>query len=143
MSVLIVGCGNLGAYLANLLSEEGWEIVVADWQEQAFSQLSASFSGIKIVGDVSELDVLERAGIADAQALIATTKRDNVNLMVAQIARELYGVPLVLARVEDPKREESYRELDITTICPTVMGALQLRELLTTNLRPSPKGGQR
>lgn len=49
MSVLIVGCGNLGAYLANLLSTEGWEVVVVDWQEEAFSQLSSSFSGIKVI----------------------------------------------------------------------------------------------
>lgn len=130
MSVVIVGCGNLGAYLANLLSDEGWGVIVVDWEDEAFSQLSSSFSGVKVVGDASEIGVLEEAGIASAQALIAATKRDNVNLMVAQIAQHVYGVPVVLARVEDPNRQESYRELDITTICPTIMGALQLRELL-------------
>ena len=130
MSVVIVGCGNLGAYLANLLSDEGWGVIVVDWHEEAFSQLSSSFSGSKVIGDSAEIDVLERAGIASAEAVIAATKRDNVNLMVAQIAKEIYGVPLVLARVEDPNREESYRELNITTICPTIMGALELRNLL-------------
>ena len=133
MAVVIVGCGNLGAYLANLLSDEGWGVIVVDWEDEAFSQLSSSFSGVKVVGDASEIDVLEEAGIASAQALIAATKRDNVNLMVAQIAQEIYGVPVVLARVEDPNREQSYRELDITTICPTIMGALQLRELLVSS----------
>ena len=133
MAVVIVGCGNLGAYLANLLSDEGWGVIVVDWEDEAFSQLSSSFSGVKVVGDASESDVLEEAGIASAQALIAATKRDNVNLMVAQIAQEIYGIPVVLARVEDPNREQSYRELDITTICPTIMGALQLRELLVSS----------
>lgn len=141
MSVLIVGCGNLGAYLANLLSTEGWEVVVVDWQEEAFSQLSSLFSGIKVIGDVTEVDVLERAGIDAATALVATTKRDNVNLMVAQIAREIYGVPVVLARVEDPNREESYRELEIKTICPTIMGALRLREMLTESAQPGKGRG--
>ncbi len=143
MAVIIVGCGNLGASLANLLSNEGWEITVVDSQEEAFDQLSPSFSGAKIVGDASEMDVLERAGIATAEAVITATRRDNVNLMVAQIAQELFKVPVVLARVEDPNREESYRELGITTICPTVMGALRLHELLTNSRQAGPKGGQK
>ncbi len=142
MSVLIVGCGNLGAYLANLLSDEGEDVIIVDWEEEAFSQLSSSFSGIRVVGDVSEVDVLESAGIRSAAALIATTKRDNVNLMVAQIAREIYGVPVVLARVEDPNREESYRELDIRTICPTILGALKLRAMLSESERAETKKGK-
>ena len=143
MSVVIVGCGNLGCYLANLLSEEGWGVIVVDWQEEAFSQLSGSFSGIKIVGDASEVHVLEEADIASAEALIATTKRDNVNLMVAQIARQIYGVPVVLARVEDPNRQESYQAFNITTICPTIMGALKLREMLEEKRGQGRRGGRR
>jgi trk system potassium uptake protein TrkA len=143
MSVVIVGCGNLGCYLANLLSEEGWGVIVVDWQEEAFSQLSRSFSGIKIVGDASEVHVLEEADIASADALIATTKRDNVNLMVAQIARQIYDVPVVLARVEDPNRQESYQEFNIMTICPTIMGALKLREMLAEKSQGRRRGGRR
>jgi len=120
---IIVGCGRLGSMLANRLSSLGSSVVVIDQDEAAFKNLSIEFSGFEISGNAAELDVLRRAKIEKADCLLATTQHDNVNLMVAQVARTVFGVPRVVARVFDPSREEVYRQFGIETICPTTLSA--------------------
>lgn len=121
--VVIVGCGRLGSHLANQLSRDGHSVVVIDKVETTLADLSSDFSGFRIVGDATHLSILREAKVKDADVLIATTHFDNVNLMVAQVARHLFDVPRVLARVFDPKREEIYTSLGIETICPTSVAA--------------------
>ncbi|RME44410.1 MAG: TrkA family potassium uptake protein [Caldilineae bacterium] len=121
--IIIVGCGRLGSLLANRLSSMGHSVVVIDRNEAAFSKLTAEFSGFQLVGDAVELDVLRQAKIRQADCLLATTKEDNVNLMVAQVARTIFHVPAVIARVFDPSREAIYREFGVTTISPTLLAA--------------------
>jgi trk system potassium uptake protein TrkA len=117
--VVIVGCGRLGSLLAGLLSNAGSSVVVIDCKERAFDLLTPEFSGFRIVGDAVEMEVLEAAKTGKADCLLATTEDDNVNLMVAQVARTVFEVPKVLARVFDPRREPVYREFGIETISPT------------------------
>jgi len=117
--IVIVGCGRLGSGLANQLSRIGHSVVVIDSNENTFDDLSSDFSGFRIVGDATQLAVLKQAKLKDADVFFATTHGDNVNLMVAQVARKLFNVPQVLARVFDPRREEVYNQLGIETICPT------------------------
>lgn len=119
--IIIVGCGRLGSYLANRLSHEGHSLVVVDNDQSAFDALSDEYSGFRVEGDATEFAVLQQAKIDEADIVIATTREDNVNLMVAQIARKVFGVPKVMARVFDPKHEETYRYLSIETICPTTI----------------------
>jgi trk system potassium uptake protein TrkA len=121
--IVIVGCGRLGSMLANQLSRLGRSIVVVDREEDAFHNLSTEFSGFYVVGDAAEMAVLRRARIAEADCVLAVTKHDNVNLMVAQVAKDVFNVPKVIARVFDPAREEVYRTFNIETICPTKMTA--------------------
>jgi trk system potassium uptake protein TrkA len=121
--IIIVGCGRLGSHLANQLSRDGNSVVVIDKLETTFNDLSSDFSGFKIVGDATHVAVLREAKIKNADVLIATTHFDNVNLMVAQVARRVFDVPHVLARVFDPKREEVYAALGVNTICPTSVAA--------------------
>lgn len=121
--IVIVGCGRLGSHLANQLSRDGNSVVAIDKLETTFSDLSSDFSGFKIVGDATHVSVLREAKIKNADVLIATTHFDNVNLMVAQVARRVFDVPHVLARVFDPKREEVYAKLGVNTICPTSVAA--------------------
>jgi len=121
--IVIVGCGRLGLHLANQLSRDGNSVVVIDKLETTFNDLSSDFSGFKIVGDATHVSVLREAKIKNADVLIATTHFDNVNLMVAQVARRVFDVPHVLARVFDPKREEVYAKLGVNTICPTSVAA--------------------
>lgn len=121
--IVIVGCGRLGSHLANRLSREGHSVVVIDTDEATFNDLSPDFSGFRVEGDAVHMAVLKEAKLQKSDVLIATTHEDNVNLMVAQVARKVFGVPNVLARVFDPKREEVYARLGIETICPTSVAA--------------------
>jgi len=121
--IVIVGCGRLGSLLANQLSQKGHSVLVIDPSEDAFNNLSPGFSGFRIPGDASQLTILKEAKLEKADVFFATTQSDNVNLMVAQVARKLFQVPQVLARIEDPKREDVFNRLGIETICPTSVGA--------------------
>ncbi len=134
--IVIVGCGRVGSYLADRLSRLGNSVVAIDLHETAFDHLSPDFSGFRIVGDAARMAVLKEAKLKDADFLIATTHDDNVNLMAAQVAREIFGVPRVLARVFDPRREEVYARLGIDTICPTSVAAdMFLRAVLNGSSR--------
>jgi trk system potassium uptake protein TrkA len=119
--IIIVGCGRLGAYLANRFSRAGHSVVVIDGDAESFEKLSLHFSGFKIEGDATELQVLKQAKIDQADLLLATTDDDNINLMVAQVARKIFAVPRVMARVYTPDRENIYADLGIETICPTTI----------------------
>ena len=121
--IVIVGCGRLGSYLANQLSHVGHSVVVIDPVEDTLNDLSPDFSGFHVVGDATQMAVLKEAKLKQADVLFATTHWDNVNLMVAQVARKLFNVPHVLARVFDPRREEVFVQLGIETICPTSVAA--------------------
>lgn len=133
--IVIVGCGRLGGMLANRLSATGNQLVVIDRREAAFDKLSTEFSGFRIVGDASELDILRQANTAKADYLFAITTQDNINLMVAQIARKIFDVPKVVARVYDPARETIYREFGIDTISPTKLSAEAFLGQVQTNKR--------
>lgn len=128
--IIIVGCGRLGSYLANRLSHDGHSVVVVDNDESAFELLSDEYSGFKVEGDATELAVLKEAKLDEADWLIATTREDNINLMAAQIAKEVFHVKRVIARDFEPERETIYRELDIETVCPTTIAGDAVLESL-------------
>ena len=121
--IVIVGCGRLGSILACRLSSQGNSVVVIDPYESSFTNLSSEFSGFQITGDASELAVLRSAKAEQADCLLAVTDKDNINLMVAQIAKNVFQTPTVLARVFDPAREKIYRDFGIATISPTKLSA--------------------
>lgn len=121
--VVVVGCGRLGSLLAGLLSQGGSSVVVIDRDEASFEMLAPEFSGFRITGDAVEMEVLQAAKVHKAGCLLAVTEDDNVNLMVAQVAHEVFKVPRVMARVFDPRREAIYREFGIETVSPTKLSA--------------------
>lgn len=128
--IVIIGCGRLGSYLANNLSRAGHGVVTVDIDNTTFSKLSQEYSGFRIEGDATELAVLKEAKVDEADLLVSTTLDDNVNLMVAQVAKTEFKVPRVLARVFEPRRDTVYKTLGIETICPTlVVGDLFLRSI--------------
>ena len=121
--IIIVGCGRLGSLLASTLSNQGTSVVVIDKDESTFDSLSLEFSGFQILGDAAELAVLRGAKIDQADCLLAVTGNDNLNLMVAQLAKILFDVPMVLVRLIDPEREAIYQDFGLVTISPTKLAA--------------------
>lgn len=119
MRVVIMGCGRVGSQLAMRLDQEGHQVSVIDLTAKAFRRLPEDFRGATVVGTGIDEDVLRAAGIEAADAFVAVTEGDNRNIMAAQVAREIFGVREVVARIYDPVREEIYRELGLDTICPT------------------------
>lgn len=131
---IIVGCGRLGANLANTLSAGGASVLIIDSSAEAFRKLSPSFGGITLVGDGAELHILDDADVKHAEAVVAVTNSDNTNILVAQIAREFFHVPHVIARLYDPDRECVYHEFGIDTICPAVLSAKEIDKILNIQL---------
>ena len=117
--IVVVGCGRLGSMLASRLSGQGNSVVVIDPYESSFDNLSSDFSGFQITGDASEIEILRSAKVDQADCVLAVTDKDNINLMVAQVARNVFGIGIVIARVFDPAREQIYRDFGIATISPT------------------------
>jgi len=128
--IVIVGCGRLGSFLANKLSRDGHSVVILDIDKSKFENLSAEFSGFTIEGDAIESAVLKQAKIDKADAMISVTREDNANLMISQIAKKIYKVPKVMARIFDLKREEVFRQLGIETISSiSIAGDVFLRSI--------------
>jgi trk system potassium uptake protein TrkA len=119
MKAVIMGCGRVGARVAELLDRTGNVVTVIDTDSRAFRRLPANFGGETIIGTGIDEDVLRRAGIEDADAFIAVSNGDNRNIMAAQVARLIFDVPEVVCRIYDPVREDTYRRLGLTTVCPT------------------------
>ena len=128
---IIVGCGRLGANLANTLSDDGGKVTIIDKEPGAFRKLSPSYGGIVMTGNATELLVLENAEIEKATAVVSVTNNDNTNIMVAQLAKEMFGIKQVVARLYDQERECVYHEFGIETICPAVLSAKEVDRLLT------------
>lgn len=119
MNVLVIGCGEVGCALCNKLSAEGYDVSVVNNNQEQFSNLSPDFSGYTTLGVAIDQDILRRAGIENCDALVAVTPDDNTNLMAAQLAKEFFNVPRVFTRVNDPRKNDIFREFGLETICPT------------------------
>lgn len=131
MNILVIGCQNVGSRLASSLSKLGHDVSVIDQHEESFLSLDNDFSGITVAGVPIDQDVLKRAGIEGCDALAAVTSDDNVNVMVSQLAKEIFNVPKVLARVYDPRREDVFSHFGLHTICPTNLTVHSVISILT------------
>lgn len=127
---VIIGCGRLGANLANTLSNEGENVLIMDENKASFRRLSSNFGGLSVVGNGTDFDTLNESRVHQATAVIAVTNDDNTNIMIAQIARDVFGVGHVIARLYDPECETVYQEFGIDTICPSVLSAKEIDKLL-------------
>jgi trk system potassium uptake protein TrkA len=132
MRVVIMGCGRVGSLLAAQLHREGHEVGIIDMSQKSFRRLPDDFRGLAVIGTGIDEDVLRAAGIEGADAFVAVTEGDNRNIMAAQVAREIFGVPEVVARIYDPGREAIYRELGLDTICPTTVVCSLIQERLAS-----------
>lgn len=121
MKIVIVGCGRVGAVLAEAYDGAGHEVVILDVSTRAFDRLGSHFRGTAVRGDGTDADTLLRAGAKGADIFLALTEGDNRNVMAAQVAAENLGVRHVVAKINDPVRAAAYAELGIATVCRTTM----------------------
>ena len=119
MKALIVGCGRVGSALAKRLQERDWDVVALDESEEALGRLGENWPGEFHVGHALDIAVLEAAGIAEADAFIASTDGDNTNIVAAQVAKLRYEVPHVASRILDPARAEFYSGRGFDVVSPT------------------------
>lgn len=128
---IIIGCGRLGASLASILSENDNNVLIIDKDKDAFRKLSSSFGGLTLIGDGTDFDVLKEAQIDKASSFVALTDNDNINIMAAQIARCIYKIKNVTARLYNSDLEIIYKKFNINTICPSILSLKEFDKILS------------
>lgn len=131
MKVIIVGCGKFGSGLALTLLKKGHKVTVIDTDAESFTLLGKNFKGETIVGVGFDRELLEKAGIRMADAIVACSSSDEANALIGRISRNIYKVPRVISRLYDPRRAEIYRSLGIQTISTTTWGVKRAAEMLS------------
>jgi trk system potassium uptake protein TrkA len=126
--IVIAGCGRVGSDLALSLSDSGHDVSVIDNDAEAFRRLGSAFNGTTHDGQAYDIRVLRDAGIEFAHAFAAVTSFDNVNLMAVQIANQVFGVPKTVARLDDPRRTDAYRALNIRHVTAGKLISRAVRE---------------
>jgi trk system potassium uptake protein TrkA len=119
MKLIVIGCGRVGSNVAKELQAEGWDVTAVDEREEALARLGENWPGSFMVGHGMDVDVLRRAGIEEADAVVVSTDGDNTNLVVGQVAQKRFAIDCVVVRVLDPARAEYYRSRGLRTVCPT------------------------
>jgi trk system potassium uptake protein TrkA len=135
MHAVIVGCGRVGAELADALGQREFSVAIIDKNPSAFEHLHPGFEGKTLVGPGFDRDILEDAGIREADVFIAVTNGDNSNIVCARIAKEHYGCKTVAARIYDPRRAEIYERLGI----PTVATVAWTTDQVLARVMPAPQ----
>lgn len=131
MKVIVVGCGRIGAQLANRMFQMGHQVTVIDIVASAFEILDPSFRGRTLEGDVLAEDMLRRAGIEAADGLAAVTSSDSLNAVIAHVARTVYSIKNVVARNYEPRWQLLYDVFDIQAVGPGSWGAQRMEEMLS------------
>jgi trk system potassium uptake protein TrkA len=127
MYIIIIGCGRLGSMLAEELSDAGHDISIVDRDIKRFTTLGSGFNGRRVRGIEFDNDILIEAGIKQADFIISVTPDDNINITVSLIAKKIFNVPRIIARINDPGKKSIYEKLEIETVNPTELGAYILK----------------
>jgi trk system potassium uptake protein TrkA len=138
MKAVVIGCGRVGSSVALELDREGWEVTAVDESEEALNRLGENWEGGFVLGHGMDLDVLGRAGIEQADAVVVATNGDNTNLVVGQLATKRFEIPTVVVRILDPARAELYRELGLHIVCPTQTAISELTEAVRARQPATP-----
>ncbi|MBP3413669.1 MAG: TrkA family potassium uptake protein [Clostridia bacterium] len=130
--VILVGCGRLGAGLAERLSDEGCHVIIVDTDKTAFRRLPDNYSGFEITGDGTDMEILKSAEIEEVDKLIAVTGDDNTNSLIAQIARKIFSVKDVCIRVHDESKKELVSDMGISVVCPKLLAMDEFSRLISS-----------
>ncbi|MGE3961588.1 MAG: TrkA family potassium uptake protein [Dehalococcoidia bacterium] len=136
MRVVIMGCGRVGAGLAQQLHREGHDVTVLDTDAFAFQRLLPKFGGRRLQGSGTDDRTLVEAGIEQADVFVAVASGDNRNILASQKAKEMYGVRRVVTRVKDPLRAELFARLGLETFSPTKVGIELAHDAMLRNGTP-------
>ena len=135
MRLVVIGCGRVGSAVARELAEEGWDVTAVDGQEEALARLGSRWSGGFVVGHGMDAEILRKAGVPEADAVVVATSGDNTNLVIGQVVQKRWDVPSVVVRVLDPARAEFYAARGLRTICPTQTAISALAETVRKDAR--------
>ena len=115
----MIGCGRVGSSIARQLLSEGWEVTAVDEKEDALARLGEGWPGEFVLGHGMDVDVLRKAGIEDADAVVVSTDGDNTNIVIGQVAQKRFANECVVVRLLDPARTAFYRQRGMRIVCPT------------------------
>lgn len=134
MYILIVGGGEIGYYLAKTLLVEGNHLGLVEGDQERCRELAEKLDVTVVNGDGSDLNVLREAGAEEAQYVVAVTGRDADNLVICQLAKRYFRVPLTIARVNDPKNQAVFKALGVdATVSTTALAAQVIQNALPLN----------
>lgn len=128
MFIIIVGCGRMGSMLAQDFSKEGHNVTVIDKDKEKLDELGSGFNGILIEGMGIDEEILLRAGIKEADVFLALSQEDNINIMAAQVAKNIFHVPKVIARNYKLELHSFYQKLGLDTIYPLQTAVREVKE---------------
>jgi trk system potassium uptake protein TrkA len=130
MKIIVVGCGRVGAELAYRLTQRDHKVTVIDMKSDAFHNLPIDFRGRIVEGEALNKEVIERAGIAEADALAAVTSNDQLNAVIAHVARSFYNVPSVIVRNFDSRWRAMHETFGLQVVSASSWGAQRIEEFL-------------
>jgi trk system potassium uptake protein TrkA len=128
VKAIIVGCGRVGSSIALQLAREEWDVTAIDEKEEALQRLGEHWGGGFVVGHGMDTEILRKAGIEEADAVVVATNGDNTNIVVGQVAQKRFDIQCVVVRILDPARAEFYKERGLRTVCPTQTAIDELTE---------------
>lgn len=132
--VIIIGCGRFGSTLANHLNKQHYDVTIIDKDEDAFRKLSDNFSGFTMVGEVSDLSLLESVGIRYCSMFIAVTNDDNTNCMLSQIASRIYHINNIYIRLIDTNKKILLDGFQVNAIYPSQLSLCEFERLSKISL---------
>ncbi len=132
MNILVVGGGHLGRKVAEELDKLNHEVALIEEDEDKLSLLSPKFGGVTFLDFPMDISNLKHAGIESCDAVAVTTSDDNLNITVGQIAKRIFGIKTVVARISDPFRETIFESFGLKTVCPTNMAGESIISAITS-----------
>jgi len=130
MNIIVVGCGRLGSELVQGLAKRNHRVAVIDNTALAFSALKPDFNGKVVEGDAMNREVLLRAGIDEADGLVAVTTSDALNLVIGHMAKSIFNLQHVVVRNYDPLCRELFDDFNLQVVSSTSWGAQRIEELI-------------
>jgi trk system potassium uptake protein len=126
---IVIGSGRLGSNIATSMSELGEDVIIIDAQDDSFRKLQESFSGYQVVGDATDLTILENSYIKHAKTVVITTDSDNVNIYLAHICFYVYNVPKIFVRLSDTDKGKLLDGTNIKAIYPFNLSYTEFMDL--------------